>query len=100
MPLPRETQLYVPKLLAVAAIVENPEKYGVKLPAVSNEPYFTKVEMTKAVTLDKVAEISGTPMKTMRQLNPDVKPGTTTTAKKDGTHALLVPVNNAASVKV
>lgn len=100
MSLPRETQLYVPKLLAVAEIVENPEKYGVKLPQVSNEPYFTKVEIKKPVTLDKVAKTSGIPIKTLRKLNPDVKPGTPTTAKKDGTHALLVPVTKVASVKI
>lgn len=99
MPLPRETQLYVPKLLAVAEIVENPEKYGVTLPQVSNEPYFTKVEMTKPTTLDNVAQQSSTPLKTLRKLNPDVKPGSTTTPKKDGTHEVLVPVTNASSVQ-
>lgn len=100
MPLPRETQLYVPKLLAVAEIVEHPEKYGVKLPQVSNEPFFTKVEVSKPVTLDKVAESSGIPIKTLRKLNPDVKPGSPTLPKKDGTHELLVPVTKVASVKV
>ncbi|HTM63271.1 MAG TPA: transglycosylase SLT domain-containing protein [Gammaproteobacteria bacterium] len=101
MPLPRETQLYVPKLLAVAEIVEHPDKYGVKLPAVKNEPYFTKVEVSKPVTLDKVAEVSGTPKKELQRLNPDVKPGNTVTASKKGnTPAVLVPVNKAASVNV
>jgi membrane-bound lytic murein transglycosylase D len=99
MSLPRETQLYVPKLLAVAAIVENPEKYGVKLPAVSNEPYFTKVEVTKPVTLDKVADTTGIDPKTLRKLNPDVKRGTATT-KKDGTYTLLVPSAKASSVNI
>jgi membrane-bound lytic murein transglycosylase D len=40
--LPRETKEYVPKLLAVAEIVQNPEKYGVHLPQVNNEPRFTQ----------------------------------------------------------
>ncbi len=92
MSLPTETKLYVPRLLAVAEIVENPEKYGVKLPPVSNEPYFKKVEVEKPVTLDKVAETSGVNIKTLQKLNPDVK-GATITQKKDGIHALLVPVN-------
>ncbi len=98
MHLPRETQLYVPKLLAVAAIVENPAKYGITLPTVSNTPFFTKVEVSKPVTLDTVAETSGVNIKTLRKLNPDVKPGTTTVAKKDGMHTLLVPVTKAAAV--
>jgi membrane-bound lytic murein transglycosylase D len=100
MPLPRETQLYVPKLLAVAEIVGNPDKYGIKLPAVGNEPFFTKVEVSKPVTLDKMAESSGANIKTLRKLNPDVKPGMTTTAKKDGTHAVLMPVTQAVSINV
>ena len=99
MPLPRETQLYVPKLLAVAEIVENPEKYGVKLPPVSNEPFFTKVEVTKPVTLNNVAETSGINIKTLQKLNPDVKTSTAT-PQKDGIHALLIPVTKASSVKV
>lgn len=100
--LPRETQLYVPRLLAVAAIVENPEKYGVKLPEVSNKPFFTQVPVTKPVSLDKVAQNSGIPIKTLKKLNPDVKPGImpTPASKKSSTPTLLVPVTKAASITV
>lgn len=100
MHLPRETELYLPKLLAVAEIVENPAKYGITLPKVSNKPYFTKVVVNKSATLDKVAQSSGISIKTLRKLNPDIKPGATIAAKKDGTHPVLVPVTKAAAVKV
>lgn len=100
MKLPRETEIYLPKLLAVAEIVENPAKYGVTLPTVSNQPYFTKVVVDKPVTLDKVAKSSGISIKTLQKLNPDLKPGAAIAAKKDGTHPVLVPVTKAESVKV
>lgn len=93
--LPRETKLYVPKLLAVAEIVEHPAKYGVKLPPVRNEPYFKPVASDKPVTLDKLAAKTGESIKTLRKLNPDLKPGTQTVAKKNGTHIVLVPVEKA-----
>src|SRR5258708_31598744 len=38
---------YVPKLLAVAAIIKDPDKYGVKLPHVSNEPFFVELKLNK-----------------------------------------------------
>lgn len=100
MALPRETQLYLPRLLAVAEIVENPAKYGVTLPKVSNEPFFAKVEVSKPVTLATVAEKTGINLKTLRKLNPDIKPGTPTIAKKDGAHELLVPASKANIVNV
>lgn len=36
LPVPTETKYYVPRLLAIAEIVENPDKYGIRLPAIDN----------------------------------------------------------------
>lgn len=88
--LPRETKLYVPKLLAVAAIIENPAKYGVQLPQIDNEPYFTQLTFKKHVDLPKVAKTSGVSMKTLQTLNPDYKHGVV--AKKGG-YTVLVPID-------
>lgn len=88
--LPRETKLYVPKLLAVAAIIKEPEKYGVELPPISNEPYFTEVTVKNPVTLNKVAESTGVNLKTLRKLNPDIKHKTVPI--KNGEHKVLVPI--------
>jgi membrane-bound lytic murein transglycosylase D len=88
--LPRETQLYLPKLLAVAAIVENPEKYGVELPPIENKPYFTEMTVKQPVTLDKMSQSTGVNVKTLRTLNPDVK--NKTVPQKNGEHKVLVPL--------
>lgn len=90
--LPSETKQYVPKLLAVAAIIDNPEKYGVQLPQVENEPYFTKLTFKNYTDLPKVAKIEGVSMKTLRTLNPDYKHGVI--AKKEG-YTVLVPIDKS-----
>lgn len=98
MQLPSETKHYVPKLLAVAEIVKNPKKYGVKLPKIVNEPYFEKVEMKKPVDLKKVAQASGINMKTLTTLNPDYNHGAAPSKAKKAekpTYTVLVPVTHA-----
>lgn len=90
--LPKETKLYIPRLLAVAAIVENPGKYGVELPEVKDEPYFKELIVTKPVTLDKMAKTTGANLKTLKKLNPDIK--NQTVSQKDGVHKVLVPVKH------
>src|SRR3990167_987722 len=95
--LPKETKINVPKLLAVAAIVKNPEKYGVTLPQVENQPYFTELKVKKAVDLKQVAQKSGISMTTLQRLNPDYK--SKAVPKKRGNYVVLVPADKASVVK-
>jgi hypothetical protein len=48
---PQETRNYVPRLLAVKHIVSNPSLFGIVLPHVPNEPYFTTVARSSKNTL-------------------------------------------------
>jgi len=98
LPLPHETRCYVPKLLAVAAIVEDPEKYGVKLPPITNKPYFTQIKVASPVNLPKLASASGVDIDTLRVLNPDYSRGKVPKSK-DGTYAFLVPVDHVSVIK-
>lgn len=95
--LPQETKLYVPRLLAVAAIVKNPDKYGVQLPPVTNKPYFTEIKASKPVTITQVAKSSGVNVTTIKKLNPDYKQDIVPKVK--GTYTVLVPLNKASAVK-
>ncbi len=67
--LPATTKQYVPRLLAIAAIISNPEKYGIQLPNVPNEPYFAKVDITDPIALSKVAKLSEVPANDIYNLN-------------------------------
>ena len=71
--MPNETANYVPKLEAIKRIVTDPEKYGVKLPDVGNEPFFVTVTKPRDIDTETAAELAGMPLKEFRQLNPSFK---------------------------
>lgn len=94
--LPRDTKYYVPRLLAIAAIVKHPEKYGVKLPPIKNEPYFTELKTNKSVNLNQLAKTSGVSLKTLKLLNPDYRG---TTLPKKGAYSVLIPIKQESAIK-
>ncbi|MES2998294.1 MAG: transglycosylase SLT domain-containing protein [Pseudomonadota bacterium] len=74
LPLATETRTYIPRLLALAAIVKNPEKYGVTLPSISAKPYLELVDVGRTkMSLKHVASLSGINLSELKQLNPGVK---------------------------
>lgn len=91
LPLPRETQDYVPKLLAVSQIVQSPSAYGVTLAPIANEPYFEQVAISHQLDLARVADMADVDKDELYQLNPAFKRGITL----DGPRHLLVPVDKA-----
>lgn len=68
--LPRETRGYVPKLLALASIVAEPEVYGATLPPVENRPAFAVADTGGQIELARAAELAGVDIGTLRALNP------------------------------
>ncbi|VVN01572.1 Membrane-bound lytic murein transglycosylase D [Pseudomonas fluorescens] len=91
LPLPAETQAYVPKLLALSQVVLAPEAYGVNLSPIANEPYFQVVEISQRMDLSKVAAVANIDEDELFQLNPAFKQRTTI----DGPQHLLVPTSKA-----
>ncbi|MDH4582913.1 LysM peptidoglycan-binding domain-containing protein [Pseudomonas sp. BN415] len=92
LPLPKETQDYVPKLLALSQLVMAPEAYGVNLDPIANEPYFEVVEVKQQrLDLSQVAELADMDADEMYQLNPAFKKRIT----MDGPQHLLVPTEKA-----
>lgn len=94
--LPKETKLYVPKLLAVATILKNHEKYGIELPKVTNTPYFSEIKVKKAVNLAQVSKLSGVSLATLNSLNPDYR---ITKKSSKATDTLLVPTTHVLQVR-
>ncbi|MDY6798224.1 MAG: LysM peptidoglycan-binding domain-containing protein [Pseudomonadota bacterium] len=90
--LPRETRHYVPKLIALAKIFDNPEKYGIELPPVPDQPYFEVVDTGSQIDLAQAAELAGLDIDEIYLLNPSFNRWAT---NPDGPHRLLVPVDSA-----
>ncbi|WP_183132077.1 lytic transglycosylase domain-containing protein, partial [Pseudomonas syringae group genomosp. 3] len=68
--LPKETQDYVPRLLALSLLVRNPGAYGVKLTPVANAPYFDVVQLNHSVDLTQLAATTGVDEAQLVRLNP------------------------------
>jgi len=90
--LPKETKYYVPKLLAMSAIVEEPLAYGLSLWPVDDLPYLTKVETNGQIDLAVAAELAELELDEIYQLNPGFNRWATS---PDGPHHLLLPITHA-----
>lgn len=93
LPLPAETRDYVPKLLAVSALIADPAAYGIALPALANDHYFTSVDTGGPLDLQVAARLSGTTLDELQRLNPGL---TRSVTPPGGSHTLLVPRKVAA----
>jgi membrane-bound lytic murein transglycosylase D len=71
--MPAETRNYVPKLQAVKNIVANPAQYGVTLPVIDNQPYFTTVDKTSDIDLAVAAQLAEMSVDEFKALNPQFK---------------------------
>ena len=92
--LPRETREYVPMILAAIIIARNPAQYGFDVgPGTSLAS--EKVTVPDALDLRVVAEWTGVPVEQIRDLNPELRRGTTPLGK----HDLKVPLGTAATVE-
>jgi membrane-bound lytic murein transglycosylase D len=90
--LPKETQAYVPKLLAMRRLVADPERYGISISPIPNQPYFARVETGGQIDLKLAAEIAGVTDEELYELNPAFHRWATDPA---GPHFLLLPVDGA-----
>jgi membrane-bound lytic murein transglycosylase D len=90
--LPRETRAYVPKLIALAKIIKNPEKYNYSTYFIPNKPYFDVVNIGGQLDLAQAAEMAGVSIDEVYLLNPGFNQWATS---PDGPHRLLMPITKA-----
>jgi len=92
----RETYTYVPRLLAISELINNPERYHMNLPDVANEPYWEVVETEGQLDLNKAAELADVSSKEIYSLNAGFNQWAT---HPDGPHELIIPVDKAEAFR-
>jgi membrane-bound lytic murein transglycosylase D len=90
--LPRETRSYVPKVLAMARIIADPDRYGLEFTSIANRPYFAQVEIGGQIDLRVAANLIGASEDELHALNPAFNRWAT---DPDGPYHLLVPFEAA-----
>ncbi len=91
--MPRETQMYVPKLQAVKNIVANPQAFKASLPEISNHPYFQSVNVTRDIDVTLASKLAEVKLDDFKSLNPSAnKP----VILASGTPQILLPWDNAS----
>lgn len=71
LPLPQETRNYVPKLLALADIIQTPQRFGISLLPVANRPYFFALNLgDQPLDLTRVAALGNIDPAEFYLLNP------------------------------
>lgn len=91
LPVAQETRGYVPRLLALAAIIADSKKYNIEFPAVSNAPYLAQVDIGGQIDLKHAAYLAGLSLKELKQLNPGYNH---TTTDPNGPFKLVLPIEN------
>ena len=70
--LPHETKAYIPRLLALSEIIQNPKRYHIQLPQIPHKPYFKEVDISN-LDLNHAAKLIKVPSKDLHRLNPGFK---------------------------
>ncbi|WP_225085502.1 murein transglycosylase D [Pectobacterium colocasium] len=94
--LPRETSIYVPKMLALSDILKNSKKYGVSLPQPNESRALAKVELGQQIELTQAAEMAGLSLNKLKSYNSGYKRNVTA---PNGPHYIMVPKAHVEQLK-
>jgi len=90
--MPKETQQYVPRLMAMKNLIQKPQDFGVDLGVVPNTPYFAQITVTQHIDVALAAKLAQTTMEEFTSLNPNY---TRPVIQAHQPTTLLLPVDKA-----
>ncbi|CAM3836468.1 murein transglycosylase D [Rahnella bruchi] len=94
--LPRETSIYVPKMLALSDILKHSKKYGISLPKPSEDRALARVEVGQQMQLTQAAEMAGMSLTKLKSFNTGYKKNVTA---PNGPHYIVLPKAHADQFK-
>jgi membrane-bound lytic murein transglycosylase D len=92
MKLPRETRGYVPKLLGLACLFRDADKYDFKIAPTPDQPVITSVDIGTQADLVLVSQMSSVPVDVLFTLNPGYNRWATS---PDGPFRVVLPLEGA-----
>lgn len=92
--LPKETRGYVPRLLAISNIVENPEHFDVHLNPIANITYIGQVDSGSQIDIALAAELADMTIDEIYNLNPAINRWTT---PPNGPHTFFLPTDKVTT---
>ncbi len=75
--LPAETDAYIPRLIALAKVIDNPARYGIRLPDLDEKPAYRSVRVKGSLDLEVAARLAQVPLERLLVLNPAYLRGVT-----------------------
>ena len=94
--LPRETEKYVPKLLALGKVLKNPERFNQKLIKIENKPYLEPINLESQFDLALIAQWTNLSIDEIYSFNPGLKRWATPEALP---YTILLPVDVVGDFK-
>ncbi|MDF9434356.1 LysM peptidoglycan-binding domain-containing protein [Chromohalobacter israelensis] len=88
--LPAQTMDYVPKLLALSAVISDPQRYAVDLPSIPDRPAIARVTAEGQLSLADAAQLADVSEARLQALNPGLRRGAT---RPDRNAQLIVPAD-------
>lgn len=93
--LPRETREHVPRLLGVALLIQQPQRFGVKLPPISNRHNGQLIPLDRAVDLEAASKAAGVDLDLLSLHNP----GLLFAGNSRGKRQILLPPAEATRLR-
>ena len=94
--LPKETEKYVPKLLALGKVLKNPERFNQKLIKIENKPYLEPINLESQFDLALIAQWTNLSIDEIYSFNPGLKRWATPEALP---YKILLPVDVVGDFK-